>query len=256
MRVGAESRRGSRRGFTLLELLTAIGIIVVLAALLLGGVRKVRESAEKAKCASHLRALGVGILAYAGDNNGRLPPGARANMGGTLEDILADGGYTEAKKEALISADIFYCPTNQRLGSPPAGGYPKGPGGTGYKGWAGYMMGYTFNASLFKQTNSTIGNAGYTADSEARVSLASIKMPSRTVALLDMYTRPLTVTAPPSSGFARNYYFNPASSSFGLGTIHNGLGNILFLDGHVEAFSRSSPLSVYSLPDQEEPWYP
>lgn len=256
MKEGAQNPTWSCRGFTLIELLAVIAITLVLATLLLGGVGKVREAAEKAKCASHLRALGVGILAYAGDNNGRLPPGARSNMGGTLEDILADGGYTEAKKAPLVSADVFYCPTNQRLQSPPAGGYPTGPGGTGYKGWAGYMIGYTFNASLFKQTNSTIGNAGYTPDSEARVSLASIKLPSRTVALLDMYTRPLTVSAPPSSGLAKNTYFNPASSSFGLGTIHNGLGNILFLDGHVESFSRNAPLSVCSLPGQEEPWNP
>ena len=59
--------------FTLIELLTVIAIIGILAAILLPVVGRVRESAKSARCVSNLRQVGVAIHAYVQDNKGILP---------------------------------------------------------------------------------------------------------------------------------------------------------------------------------------
>jgi len=62
-----------RSGFTLLELLVVISIISILAAMLLPGLSRARESARRVSCANNLRQLGMVFKMYSGENAGAYP---------------------------------------------------------------------------------------------------------------------------------------------------------------------------------------
>jgi prepilin-type N-terminal cleavage/methylation domain-containing protein/prepilin-type processing-associated H-X9-DG protein len=57
------SPRG-RDGFTLIELLVVVAIIAVLMMLLLPAIQRVREAANKARCASNLRQIGIAAMNF------------------------------------------------------------------------------------------------------------------------------------------------------------------------------------------------
>lgn len=70
--MSAATRRG-RSGFTLIEVLITVSIILALAVLSAFGVRSLKHSADAAKCMANLKSLSVAATTASTDNNGKYP---------------------------------------------------------------------------------------------------------------------------------------------------------------------------------------
>ena len=73
--------RGAPGAFTLLELLVAIAVIAILAALLLPAINRGKSAAQGVRCTSNLRQLIQAWHIYADENNGQLPCNADGQDG-------------------------------------------------------------------------------------------------------------------------------------------------------------------------------
>ena len=93
----------TRNAFTLIELLTVIAIIGILAAILIPVVSSVRESARASKCVSNLRQIGMAFHAFAADNQDRFP------------GLFYNGQPSHPLLQLLEYADdpeVFICPSD------------------------------------------------------------------------------------------------------------------------------------------------
>jgi prepilin-type N-terminal cleavage/methylation domain-containing protein/prepilin-type processing-associated H-X9-DG protein len=106
------SFRNSRRGFTLVELLTVIAIIGILAAIIIPVVGKVRTSSKRAQGLSNLRQIVVAGLSYAQDNRDRWFAHAETTDG-FYADVLSR--YVANGADHVPRSELFYDPLLPRL---------------------------------------------------------------------------------------------------------------------------------------------
>jgi prepilin-type N-terminal cleavage/methylation domain-containing protein len=116
-------RRSS--AFTLVELLVVIGIIAVLISILLPALGRVRDQANRIKCASNLRQLAMGVHLYATENKGFLPyPSDDTNNqvwrapGWLYNDLLGPPLRQSQVQQGSIwpylkTEGIYHCPADQ-----------------------------------------------------------------------------------------------------------------------------------------------
>ncbi len=96
-------------GFTLVELLVVIGIIVILIALLMPAFAKVREQARRTHCLSNLRTIGQQLQMYANSHRDRLPNG---NPRGVWSDSVGADWVMTRFAEEMSESRVFRCPSD------------------------------------------------------------------------------------------------------------------------------------------------
>ncbi len=104
------------RAFTLVELLTVIAIIGILAAIIIPTVGKVRATSRRAVCVSNLRQLGNAFEINAVDNRNQYPPplAPNADYSGAWHDILSVQLYGKnfgQLADGQKRGSVFKCPS-------------------------------------------------------------------------------------------------------------------------------------------------
>lgn len=96
-----EHRVTNRRpaAFTLVEMLTVIAIMALLAAMLLPALNQAKARAKRAACINNLRQCGFGFHLFAVDHNGRFP----------MQVAPRDGGSANfANAARLVGGDFYF----------------------------------------------------------------------------------------------------------------------------------------------------
>jgi len=115
---------GFTHGFTLIELLVAIAIISLLAAILFPSFGRARENAKRTTCQNDLHQLGLAFMQYTQDYDERLPGIVHGSGGATREggwvyfDAFGGGGnaafdVTRGSLFTYVKSDqVYVCPTD------------------------------------------------------------------------------------------------------------------------------------------------
>ncbi len=246
------TQNAHRRAFTLIELLSVIAIVAILAAILIPAIGGTLSRVRLAKCVANLSAIGSGVFLYAAENHGRFPghgangangetgagqrwhqkAAAYMDLGLETKCVRASGQTDESVAvrvaESASEPAVFHCPEVEPEYY--TGNTPRNAG-----------LGI-YRSNLNVITRTTYG-----------LSLAEVSYPAQTVLLADTYCGSdladkssivsgpnMAANAPPyplnASGPCANHRpdGNPAADPQGA-----GLCPMLFADGHAEAVELS-----------------
>jgi prepilin-type N-terminal cleavage/methylation domain-containing protein/prepilin-type processing-associated H-X9-DG protein len=150
-----------KTGFTLIELLVVIAIIAILAAMLLPGLSRARQSAQRVRCASNLHQIGVALKLYVDDFQ-KFPCFGGPDL---LLNVPAPGrsSYWDAKllPYAGGSLGVFLCPASLKSNRNADTNWfsvPYGPNRSyGYNAWGTYSPSAEVNLGLSGTPYSSLG---------------------------------------------------------------------------------------------------
>jgi type II secretory pathway pseudopilin PulG len=110
---------GRRRGFTWLELMLVVIVVIILAGLVLPMLAPRRRSdGRRIRCVNNLKMLGLGLRIFATDNQGKFPWAVPIREGGTQEDLGDDQRiwrHVAVLSNELNTPKVLLCPKDPRF---------------------------------------------------------------------------------------------------------------------------------------------
>jgi prepilin-type processing-associated H-X9-DG protein len=215
-------------GFTVIELLTTLGIVIVLAAFVYPTFTRSVEKGKQAKCTAHLKQVFVALNGYANDNGGRIV----RPMGKVGEDPYA------AWSDALAE----YVGMNHQTYGHPFGTRPQG----------------VFACPASKAVTNGGARSDFAMNSRAQPeqtgmrTLVNIQRPAQTIAFIDGVRADV-------EGCLRSFPYEVTETK-GIDYRHGrtadtpGRANALYFDGHVEALSSKDIPALTGNYFQKTPW--
>jgi prepilin-type processing-associated H-X9-DG protein len=103
-------------GFTIIELLIVVGVLIVAAAIVLPDIARQRARSSHVNCANNLKQVALAFRVWALDKNDHLPMQVSTNEGGTMELITGPNAFMHfvVMSNELSSPRILLCPNDQQ----------------------------------------------------------------------------------------------------------------------------------------------
>ncbi|MFQ5590747.1 MAG: type II secretion system protein [Phycisphaerae bacterium] len=160
-------RCGLRPGYTLLEILTVVGILTMLIGLLLPSLHRAREQTRETQCLNRLHSLFVAHVTYLEDYKQFPPMNNEADDGSWQYNYLVfDGkdyhhnfGPLIADGATLDEIKILYCPTQEDIYHSLNTAFNPWPAVKNTDTRAGYGRRYHLSGKSLSQLRRTIGFA-------------------------------------------------------------------------------------------------
>ncbi len=252
-----------KSNFTLIELLTVIAIIAILAGLLLPAVNRARASAQKTACMNNLSQLGKAEALFCGDNKEKTVPVDYFNQKyNYFSGVWSYAGETEK---------IFFCPMDPNE-TEKYSTLIDSKNDTKVAIHSGYTInGYAAAGGKFGVHYASGTETKYTNAVKRWLAFAAIKNPSKTMSLAEggIWQRSLVDGSNPGSGIhgglgvaVAGAYGQKISSSSTFASfcdggayplfntlMHGGDGNYLYMDSHVASLKPEEFEEELSLSD-------
>ena len=218
-------------GFTLIEILVVVAIIVILAAMLLPALRQARERARQAVCKNNLKQIGLAIVMYSEDNNEYYPIYLSEGSSIGWHDRVWKYTGQDPNKVVPRARTLFRCPSDNS-GTPPSWHYvvkviyALNGGNAEWAEWGDGISWYTANWKL------PCGSA----------KLSQIRAPSETILVGDRWY--LYLRKGNSSGATIGSWCSEKTTGYHN---NNGSRNYLFCDGHVDLLGPKQTVSPKNL---------
>ena len=206
-------------GFTLIELLVVIAIIAILAAILFPVFAQAREKARQTQCLSNIKQIGTGLMIYLSDYDEHIPTcGWVAPYGGNLNGVLMFANNYPWSPNEFVGLDL-----NTMT-------------------FLGIMKPYMKNDKIWAcQTLSNVDPKG--VEGKRLSSYVMRYYIARTLQGWNQWddTAPILKNVP-AWDIPLSFFPYPASTFIVHGICdhnlknHEGLRNVLFMDGHAKAY--------------------
>ncbi len=218
----------AHKGFSVLELLIAIGIIAVLAVVIAPVSLQLRKRAEVVKCQQNLRSVGMVLRNAVAEQGNTAGFWYRGEVGMMWNTMLVVKGYvTREQLRDMSCPSIPYAAEN---------------GSVSGRHYGVFMGAEGSRIGQFTDENGLTGNAYI-------LPVRNHRTPASALFLVDSAT---AAKAPSIRAFPGGAGL-PSATAGGIHLRHQGRANLLFLDGHLEPSSqeRLRELGVQQVLDGE-----
>ncbi|OHB58155.1 MAG: hypothetical protein A2Y12_07785 [Planctomycetes bacterium GWF2_42_9] len=197
-----DNKTHTNQAFTLVELLVVISIIAILLAVIMPAMSKARALATALKSMSNTRQWGIGVIAFAEQNNGVLPweGNKDENLGSVFKNndwwansiprMLGQQSYRQISETAIKNKTTVPMPPNRDcIFVDPAAKFPQGFTKEAVNFYDG-SINYEYKMFFCYIWNSELNNGptASTKDDIENVKLANIKSSQQTILMLEMRT--------------------------------------------------------------------